>query len=192
MTDPFRPHRSRRGPVVVRTVLALLAAFVLTLGAGVATAQADDARPEPTPCNAICKVIGAASSQTGRGYSYSWGAGNKHGPTYGVCCSPSGYDDRNRFGYDCSGLTQFAFWRGAHVDIGTTSTIQYTKGTKHPYRDRKAGDLIFWGQPGAMTHVAIYIGEGYMFEAAPPRGTHSVHRTRVYGGHYDKVVRIRV
>jgi len=38
-------------------------------------------------------------------------------------------------------------------------------------------------------HVAIYLGDNKMLEAAPPRGTSSVHETTVYGSH-AQVVRV--
>ncbi|MEV6211193.1 NlpC/P60 family protein [Kitasatospora sp. NPDC051914] len=54
-------------------------------------------------------------------------------------------------------------------------------GHPGPYNSVKAGDLIFWGSPGNTDHVALYIGNGRIIEAAPPRGTSSVHITNVYG-----------
>ncbi|MFU8873842.1 peptidase inhibitor family I36 protein [Micromonospora sp. SL4-19] len=135
------------------------------------------------------RVIDAALSQTGKGYSYSWGAGGKSGPSYGICCSPSGYDDRNRYGYDCSGLTEYAFWQGAGIDIGGYTGIQQHKGTVVSMSSIRRGDLIFWGSPGGSTaHVAIYLGNGQMVEASWPRNSTSVHVTNVYGG--DFAVRV--
>lgn len=166
-------------------------AFVYTGSDGrVARDCATPTKPPTGSVSAKVKaVIAAAQSQVGRDYSYSWGAGGKSGPGYGVCCSPSGYNDTHRFGYDCSGLTQYAFWKGAHIDIGGWTGPQWSSGKKIPYRDRRPGDLLFWGSGNATTHVAIYIGGGKMIEAAPPRGTHSVHVTNVYGTH-SVVIRV--
>ncbi|WP_211234814.1 peptidase inhibitor family I36 protein [Glycomyces arizonensis] len=138
-----------------------------------------------TDSEKIERVIEAALSQTGQGYSYSWAGGNKYGPTYGVCCSPGGWDDRGRFGYDCSGLTQYAFWQGAGIDIGGWTGPQQHAGTVVSMGNLRRGDMIFWGSPGGSTsHVAIYLGNGQMVEAAPPRGSYSVHVTNVYGGNF--------
>ncbi|MFD5430530.1 lytic murein transglycosylase, partial [Streptomyces sp. NPDC127084] len=52
-------------------------------------------------------VIEAALSQ--RGVPYSWGGGNANGPSYGICCSPSGKSGTGIKGFDCSGLTQYAY-----------------------------------------------------------------------------------
>jgi cell wall-associated NlpC family hydrolase len=130
------------------------------------------------------RVIQAALAQTGQGYTYSWGGGNKYGPTYGVCCSPGGYDDRSRFGYDCSGLTQYAFWQGAGVDIGTYTGAHLSKGTKVSMSNLQRGDLIMWGGWSSTYHVAIYLGNGQMVEASSPRTSTSVHVTNVYGGDF--------
>ncbi|WP_201847364.1 peptidase inhibitor family I36 protein [Myceligenerans indicum] len=130
------------------------------------------------------RVIEAALSQTGKGYSYSWGGGNKYGPTYGICCSPSGYDDRSRYGFDCSGLTQYAFWQGAGVDIGTYTGAHLSKGTKVSMSNLRRGDLIMWGGWSSTYHTAIYLGNGQMVEASVPRGSNSVHVTNVYGGDF--------
>jgi cell wall-associated NlpC family hydrolase len=83
--------------------------------------------------------------------------------------------DYNRYGFDCSGYTLYAYWYGA--------------GRRLPYSQRKPGDLIFWFSGGVPVHVAIYLGDNEMLEAAPPRGSGSVHRTSVYGSHAE-VVRV--
>lgn len=62
-------------------------------------------------------VVAAARSQIG--LPYSWGGGGKGGPSYGI-----GRGART-FGFDCSGLTEFAWWRGRHVSIGGTTGPQH-------------------------------------------------------------------
>lgn len=121
----------------------------------------------------VTATINAASSMLGR-YPYSWGGGNKYGPSYGICCSPSGRDGTNVYGFDCSGLTQFAFYKGAGIDIGSTSRTQYANGYKVALSQRKAGDLIFWSDSSlsssSIHHVAIYVGDGQIIEATPASG----------------------
>jgi cell wall-associated NlpC family hydrolase len=146
-------------------------------------------KPTPKPTTKVAKLIAAAKSQIGRGYVYSWGGGGKNGASYGIKGSPSGYDDRHRFGYDCSGLMQFVFWHAVHKDVGGSTYYQY-KG-KHVAKSKVApGDMIFWGHGGTTTHVALYIGGGKMIEAAPPRNRNSVHITSVrWSGTMPYVVR---
>ncbi|GAA4161904.1 hypothetical protein GCM10022286_20220 [Gryllotalpicola daejeonensis] len=150
-----------------------------------------------TRAQKIDRIVTAATAETKKGWSYSWGAGGKGGAACGSgAVSPSGYQDYNRAGFDCSGLTEYAFWAGAGIDIGmSTSSQNVYKGNGFTYKGRlsvgsmQRGDLIFWGTHGGSTsHVAIYIGGGKMIEAAPPRGSSSVHVTSVYSS-YDFVVR---
>ena len=143
-----------------------------------------------TSAERIARVIAAARNMTGRGLSYSWGGGGKGGPSCGISSpSPGGYVDYNRYGFDCSGYTLYAFWSGAGINIGPNTGSQYGAGRRLPYSQRKPGDLIFWFSGGVSVHVAIYLGDNEMLEAAPPRGSGSVHRTSVYGSHAE-VVRV--
>jgi cell wall-associated NlpC family hydrolase len=143
-----------------------------------------------TNAEKIQRVIAAARAMTGKGLSYSWGAGGPGGPSCGSAFpSPGGYNDYYVYGFDCSGYTEYAFWAGAGVDIGEDTNHQSYHGRVLSYSDRQAGDLLFWGSQGNTDHVAIYLGGGEMLEAAPPRGTGSVHETAVYGSH-SYVVRI--
>ena len=137
----------------------------------------------------IERVIKVAEAQAHRGYQYSWGAGGKGGAAYGVHHYGSGAerskgDDYNRYGYDCSGLTLHAFWKGAGVDIGDATPQQYQKGKKVSTKHLKRGDMVFWGNgdnAGSTTHVAIYLGKGKIVQAAPPRTKNSVQVTDLYG-----------
>ncbi|MBE1488306.1 C40 family peptidase [Plantactinospora soyae] len=138
-----------------------------------------------TPGDEVAATIAAASSMVGR-YPYSWGGGNQNGPTYGICCSPSGHDDRDVYGFDCSGLTQYAFYKGAGVNIGGDSRSQYSNGYRVPFSQRKAGDLIFWSNsslsPSAIHHVAIYVGGGYIIEATRASSGPQVRRRSFSAG----------
>lgn len=127
----------------------------------------------------IERVIAAGRSMTGRGLSYSWGAGGKGGPSCGIAeRSPGGYWDYDRFGFDCSGLTLYAFWKGAGVNIGDTAAQQYRNGKKIDREHMRRGDLIFWKtKKERIVHVAIYLGNGKILESSVPRGTTSVHVT---------------
>jgi NlpC/P60 family len=143
-----------------------------------------------TAAERIARVIAAARSMTGKGLSYSWGGGGEGGPSCGISApSPGGHIDYNRYGFDCSGYTLYAYWAGAGIDIGPNTGSQWSSGRVLPYSQRKPGDLIFWFSGGVSVHVAIYLGDNQMLEAAPPRGSSSVHQTSVYGSHAS-VVRV--
>jgi cell wall-associated NlpC family hydrolase len=130
----------------------------------------------PTPTSRAAKVkatIAAATSMTGK-YPYSWGGGNATGPTTGICCSPSGIDDRRTVGFDCSGLMEYAFFHGAGVRVSSTSRSQYADGPRVPVSQLQAGDLVFWGTststPSSIHHVALYAGDGRIVEATRVSG----------------------
>ncbi len=120
----------------------------------------DTTAGEPTG-SVVQRAIAAAKSQ--RGLPYSWGGGNANGPTWGIP------PDTGVFGFDCSGLTEYAYAQ-AGVRIGGTSREQYWR-----FRDRtvaaddlQPGDLVFWGETADYTsiyHVALYIGGGQVVQA---------------------------
>jgi cell wall-associated NlpC family hydrolase len=104
---------------------------------------------------AIEYVIRRAGSQMG--VPYSWGGGSLTGPSRGI---DSG---ANTVGFDCSGLTRYAF-AGVGVQLPRFSGAQYDAGRKVPPSQAKRGDLLFWG-PGGGQHEALYLGGGKMLEA---------------------------
>lgn len=104
---------------------------------------------------AIEYVIRRAGSQMG--VPYSWGGGSLTGPSRGI---DSG---ANTVGFDCSGLTRYAF-AGVGVQLPRFSGAQYDAGRKVPPSQAKRGDLLFWG-PGGGQHEALYLGGGQMLEA---------------------------
>lgn len=118
-------------------------------------------------------VIEAALSQ--RGVPYSWGGGTAQGPSYGICCSPSGKSGTTIKGFDCSGLTLYAYAR-AGVQLPRTAAAQAGVGQRIPSSlgtgALKAGDLVFFayapGRDSTIYHVGIYAGNGRMINAARP------------------------
>ena len=118
-------------------------------------------------------VIEAALSQ--RGVAYAWGGGNANGASYGVCCSPNGTSGADIKGFDCSGLTQYAYAR-AGIRLPRTAAAQAGAGWRIPARlgasALQAGDLVFYadapGRDATIYHVGIYLGSGQMVNAARP------------------------
>ncbi|SEG44992.1 NlpC/P60 family protein [Thermomonospora echinospora] len=114
-------------------------------------------------------VVAAARSMIG--YPYSWGGGGKGGPSYGI-----GRGART-FGFDCSGLTEYAWWKGRGISIGGTTYSQHPNSV-----------AIGTPKPGAlgfphMGHVVIASNRpGYIIEA-PYTGAHV--RERAASSGYD-------
>jgi len=85
---------------------------------------------------------------------------------------PYGFAKAGPGRWDCSGLTMGSY-SAVKVKIGGHSaTAQYNKARRqhrlHSYSSRRVGDLIFYGSPGSVYHVAIYAGHGRMIEAPYP------------------------
>lgn len=102
------------------------------------------------------------------GTPYAWAGGDYDGPTWGVD-SPGtdGAHDSHVFGFDCSGLTMYA-WAPQGIYMDHFAASQYYSGSVHPQPgDFMPGDLLFWsdGGIGAIHHVALYIGGGNVVQA---------------------------
>jgi hypothetical protein len=118
-------------------------------------------------------VIEAALSQ--QGVPYSWGGGDAGGPSYGSCCTSSGKSGANIKGFDCSGLTTYAYAR-VGINLPRTAAAQASVGQRIPASLGKAalkpGDLVFYayapGRDSTIYHVGIYLGSGQMVNAARP------------------------
>jgi cell wall-associated NlpC family hydrolase len=93
----------------------------------------------------------AAAAKKYLGVKYSWGG---EGPA----------------GVDCSGLVQLAY-KAAGIQLPRVSYQQATSGKSVPINQLRIGDLVAWDNnpslPGA-DHIAIYLGDGRIIEAAKP------------------------
>jgi cell wall-associated NlpC family hydrolase len=111
-------------------------------------------------------AINAASGEIGT--PYSWGGGNVSGPSTGSCCSPNGSSGKSIKGFDCSGLTLYAYAK-AGIALPRTAAQQYAASEPVKPGQQRPGDLLFYGSsPASIHHVAMYVGSGYMIEAPKP------------------------
>lgn len=65
-------------------------------------------------------------------------------------------------GFDCSGLTQWAF-NQAGISLPRTASSQANAGTPVQRSQLQPGDLVYFYSP--VTHIGIYIGDGKMVHA---------------------------
>ena len=152
--------------------------------APVVSAPVQDTTAGAPSGSAVQTAIAAAKTQMG--LPYSWGGGGSNGPSYGIT------PDTSIFGFDCSGLTEYAYAQ-AGIRIGGTSREQYNRfRTSTVARgDLQAGDLVFWGSGSSYTsiyHVALYIGGGKVIQA-PQSGDVVKISTMWFGGDYFGAVR---
>ncbi|WP_308128241.1 C40 family peptidase [Modestobacter italicus] len=115
-----------------------------------------------TPSGSVVQTA-IAAAKTQLGVAYSWGGGGSNGPSYGI--SP----DTGVWGFDCSGLTQYAYAR-AGISIGGTSRAQWSQFSHRTVArdDLQAGDLVFWASGSnynSIYHVALYLGGGKVIQA---------------------------
>jgi peptidoglycan DL-endopeptidase CwlO len=112
-------------------------------GAGSVTAAA-------APAAALDSMLSAAMSR--RGLPYVYGAA---GPA----------------SFDCSGLVQWSFAQ-AGITMPRTAAEQALAGPAVPVSQLQPGDLLFYHTdptaPGYISHVGIYLGNGWMIQAPQP------------------------
>lgn len=70
-------------------------------------------------------------------------------------------------GFDCSGYTSYVF-RQLGIELPRTSQSQKAWADPVSFEDRQVGDLMFWSGGGGIYHVAIYAGDGKMWDATRP------------------------
>lgn len=69
-------------------------------------------------------------------------------------------------GFDCSGLMYRIFKDTLGINLPRVSQDQQNFGQRIPLDSIQPGDLVFWNSPA--THVALYLGNGKILEAANP------------------------
>ena len=122
----------------MKTRLASLAVVALVLiGAGSLTA-----------CTPQLTAVGAAREQIGQPYK-------------------NGGESRAEGGFDCSGLTYYA-WKQAGVSLPRSSSAQWAWVTKIKRADLQPGDLVFYASGSSVSHVALYAGDGKIIQAHKP------------------------
>jgi cell wall-associated NlpC family hydrolase len=132
--DQYQADFDRLTAAEQATVTAALA------GPSLSAPSADEAAAG-APTEAIATAIRAALAQTGSPYVYG-----ASGPN----------------GFDCSGLTMYAYAR-AGVHLPHSSRAQSRLGRAVSRADLQPGDLVYFYSP--VSHVGLYIGNGMMVHA---------------------------
>ncbi|UGY90923.1 NlpC/P60 family protein [Streptomyces gobiensis] len=113
-----------------------------------ASRQGDRSAPElagtGAPSARAAVAVGAA--QRALGSPYAWGQAGPHG-------------------FDCSGLTQWAYQR-AGVSLPRTSQAQAYAGQRVPMSQARPGDLVVYR--GDASHIAMYVGNGRVIHSPYP------------------------
>lgn len=106
----------------------------------------------PAPSAAATRVLETADQYVG--VRYTWGGNTP------------------KSGFDCSGFTKFVFAKEGIV-LPRTSREQVRAGSPVPldFGAMIPGDIILFAEPGeAISHVAIYVGDGRIIHASSAMG----------------------
>ena len=82
--------------------------------------------------------------------------------------SPYVYGAAGPGAFDCSGFTSWVFGQ-VGIGLPRTAAEQWNAGPHVPYSQAQPGDILAWASdptdPGYISHVAIYLGNGMMIAA---------------------------
>lgn len=143
-------------PALPRRVVSMLVAamFGLTLAVNPISVPAASASVTPT---VRAKAYRAIVAQIG--VRYVWGGTSR------------------ATGFDCSGLTQYAYAR-AGKRIPRTALQQYRATVHIQPRRARIGDLVFFHDGHTIYHNGMYVGNGYMIHA--PRAGKRVSKVKIW------------
>jgi len=136
---------------VIATVIASIPSSMPT-GSGLSTPARRRIPSSPAASSAAVRVLRTADSYVG--VKYVWG-GN----------TPSE-------GFDCSGFTKYVFAKYG-IALPRTAREQVRSGTAvaPDFRALRPGDIMLFAEPGqAISHVAIYAGDGRIIHASSSNG----------------------
>ncbi|MGY0558390.1 C40 family peptidase [Lysobacter sp. A421] len=75
-------------------------------------------------------------------------------------------------GFDCSGLVNYVYQDMLQIDLPrTSSALAAYQGPRIKPQQLTAGDLVFFGSGGHVSHVGIYVGSGRFVHAPSSGGT---------------------
>ncbi|MEE1652135.1 NlpC/P60 family protein [Brachybacterium sp. J144] len=130
-------------------------------------------------------VIETAKGLLSQDLNYGLGSGDQNGPTGGAI--------------DCSAFTSYAWKSGANVDIGRSAQDQWNNlaASRVSVDQIQPGDLIFeaWGRrgpkgdPNAVSHVGMYIGDGQMIESSRSKNGPTISSARLEGAQLVGIAR---
>ena len=150
-TSDFNADSASVGRLLPRGAgLEPLVAVVSSGAAGASAAGAGSSSSPTVATSTIDVVLNAALSR--KGMPYVWGAA---GPS----------------SFDCSGLVQWSFAQ-AGIELPRVAADQALAGPAVPVSELAPGDLLFYHTdptaPGYISHVGIYLGNGWMIQAPQP------------------------
>ena len=140
---------------------AALGSAIGGLGQGAGSGLGQGATVSPQTSSIQSTASANLVLQTGvslTGIPYSWGGGSIGGPTRGT------NQGSGTVGFDCSSFVQYVYAR-VGVMLPRTTYAQINYGIAVEPTQAQPGDLLFFGNPQAPHHVAIYMGNNRLIQA---------------------------
>jgi cell wall-associated NlpC family hydrolase len=128
--------------------------------------------PIPSPPATVSAGHSAVTTATGRGAQVVAAAAAKTGKPYV-------YGAAGPNAFDCSGLTQYSLG-AVGISLPHNADAQKSYGKAVSQSAALPGDLVFFLSGGYASHVAIYAGGGYMYDA--PNSGSTVGKHAIYSG----------
>ena len=142
-TPARRPSVARRAFVAIALALGITATALPAQSAAAAPSLTYSIAGVSVTAPSWAAKVAVWTALGQRGEPYRWGGA---GPS----------------SFDCSGLTSYS-WKAAGVTIPRVSRDQATFGRAVSKSSLRPGDLVFFYSP--VSHVAMYIGNGYIVHA---------------------------
>lgn len=80
------------------------------------------------------------------------------------------YGGSTKKGIDCSALTSFLYRDVYGSNLPRTARMQYQVCQKIHISETVEGDLLFFNTRGGVSHVAVYLGDGYFVHSSTNQG----------------------
>ena len=80
------------------------------------------------------------------------------------------YGGTNKNGIDCSALTGALLSEGFGIAAERTARAQYAQSQKIKRDDLAEGDLVFFNTRGGISHVGVYLSNGYFVHSSVHSG----------------------
>lgn len=102
------------------------------------------------------------------------------------------YGGTSKSGIDCSAFTGMMLEEVFHIKVPRTARQQYAASDRVSREDMVEGDLVFFNTRGGVSHVGLYLGDGYFVHSSSSKGVtidnleESYYNKRFIGGGHPR------